>query len=127
DGEIAELEGAIDRARVGMEVAPGNWAAIEGVDEDALEVLESFGGGVDGKRTFAEIAKAAAIVEAHDVIGMGVGDDDGIEPADVLAEALEAEFRGGIDDELDLGSLDIDGGAKAMVFGVGEEGLRVIP
>ena len=61
------------------------------------------------------------------MIRVGVSDDHGVEPADVLAQHLDAKFRRRIHHELHRIRGDVDGGTGAMVLRVGEECLRVIP
>jgi len=42
-------------------------------------------------------AKSAKIVKAHDVIGVRVRENDGIDPADIFAQRLRPEIGAGID------------------------------
>jgi hypothetical protein len=56
-----------------------------------------------------------------------MGEKKGINGADIFPQTLEAEFGGGIDNEFDLRSLNIDRWPRAMVFWVLEKGGRIIP
>jgi hypothetical protein len=73
----------------------------------------------------AEIAKPAAIVESHDVVRVGMGKKYRVKPADVFAQDLEAEFRGGVDHQFDLVSRDKIEGRVSVIFWISQELCRV--
>ena len=125
--KIAEIERAGDFAWVRREIAAPMDFAIEGVAENAAEVGHRGRTGINRQRAPELIAEAAAIIEAHDVIGVRVRENDGVDHADFFAEHLEAEFRRGIDDEFGGAGLDVDGRAQTMIFWVGEEAFGIIP
>src|ERR1043166_2808961 len=63
------------------------WSACECVkttasirSENAAEIFHGGGAGVNGQRTAELIAKAPAIIEAHNVVGMRMRENDGINP-----------------------------------------------
>lgn len=72
----------------------------EGVVEDVAK--DGRGGlvGVEGQEAgLVGEAERAEVVEAEDVVGMGVGVEDGVEVMDALANGLLAEVGAGIDDD----------------------------
>ena len=77
DGQTAELERAGHRMRNHMHVARHRLLRIEGVVEDALDARQRLNRTVDRHRAAKQIAEAAQIVEAHDVVGMRVGEQHG--------------------------------------------------
>ena len=117
DGGGADLEGASDEFWGGADVTWPAIFAIEGEFENALEIGHGFWGGVDGE-IFAAVAEGAEVIEAHDVIGMGVGEDHGVEAAEAFAEGLGAEIGAGVDHPSGFGGLEINGGAGALVVRV---------
>ena len=46
--------------------------------------------GINRQRAVPQIAETPAIVQAHDMVGVRVGENDGVEPADVFPQALDA-------------------------------------
>jgi hypothetical protein len=64
---------------------------------------------------------------SHDVIRVGMREDDGVNQVDLLAKTLDAQLRRGIDEEFDLAGFNIDRGAGAVVFWIGEEGFWIFP
>ena len=61
----------------------------------------------------------ADVVEAEDVVGVAVGEEDGVEFGDAGAEGLVAEVGRGIDDDIAVVVAQPDGGAEAVVTRVG--------
>ncbi len=112
-------------AGVGGEV-PAWGGAVEGIRENPPDGTQGGRGGVDRDLGGAHVAVTAEIVHAHDVVGVGVSDDDGVQPADVLAQGLEPEFGAGIDHHLSLFGGHVDRRARPMVSRVGEEFGRVV-
>jgi hypothetical protein len=95
---------------------------VKGVSEHAAEIIHGDLIGVNGQCTAAaQVAEPAAVVESHDVICVGMSEQDCVEPADILAQHLDAKLRGCIDDEFGLAGFDVDGWAGAMVLWVLEE------
>src|SRR5262249_30942788 len=82
---------------------PGDAAVLVGCVKDvAKNTLQRLGRTVVGvKRNFLRAAKAqrAHIIEPQDVIGVGVGVDDGVDVSDVLANGLLAKVGRGIDED----------------------------
>ena len=121
DGGAAEAEGAVDFAWVWFEIAGVAVVAVEGEVEDTPEVVHGGVGGVDGEGFVRAEGEAAEFVEAHDVVGVGVGDEGGVEVADTGAEALLAEVRAGVDEPLGVAVIDEEGAAEPLVARVGGE------
>ena len=71
----------------------------EGVFEDAFEGGGGVVVGVDGEVAGEMEAEGAKIVEAHDVVCVAVGVEDGVDAADALANGLGVEVGAGIDED----------------------------
>ncbi len=125
DFQIAERERSVNDVRFGMKITFPDRASIKGVSEDPLQVVHRSFAGINWQRTFAQITETAAIVQAHDVVGVRMGEDHRVEPADVFAQALHAEFRRRVHDQPDLVRRDIDRRARAVVFGVRQKFRRI--
>lgn len=115
DRGITEGEGAGDDVGIGFEVTAVSVLAVEGELEGAFEAFHGEGGGVDGEEAIVFEGESSEVVEAHDVVGMGVCDEDRVDGLDAFAEALLPEVGTGIDDPGGFGGLDVDGGAEAFV------------
>ena len=110
-----------------MEIALRHRPILEGVAEDAPEIVHRRFVGVDGERfAVAQVAETTAVVEAHDVVGVSVGEEHRVDVADLLPQDLEPELGRRVDDEADGIGLHVDRGPGAVVFRIGEEGLRVV-
>jgi len=57
---------------------------------------------------------------------MGMGENRGIKPADILSQTLQPELGRGVHDELGLSGGDVDRGTGSMVLGVGQKFRRII-
>ena len=90
----------------------------EGVVEDALDGLRGVLVGVDGDAAGDAKAEGAEIVEAHDVVGVAVGVEGGVDAAEVFAEGLGVEVRAGVDEDDVVVVGEADGGAGPPVMGV---------
>ena len=107
--QVAELERAGDDVRFGNKVALRPRPVVEGVAEHAPQVVHGCLVGIDGQRlAAAQVAEAAAVVQTHDMIGVGVGEQHRVQPLDLLAQHLEAELGGGINHQLGLLGRHID-------------------
>src|SRR6266404_4396168 len=108
------------------EVTSRPWAIMKRIGEHTLQIIHCPLCSIYGKGlATAQIAKTAAVIQAHDVIGMRMGEDDSVQPADVFAQHLNAKFRRRIDYQPSLAGFNINRGPGAMVFGIGEEFRRV--
>ena len=66
--------------------------AAEDIGKRAAQNRQGLGRGVDRQRGFLPHVVRADIVEAQNVIGMGVGVDDGVEAVQFFAQRLKAEI-----------------------------------
>ena len=82
--------------------ARAGWVAVlfaEGVLEDALDALCGCVVGVDGQIALCVKAERPQIVESHDVVGVAVGVEHGVDAADVFAQGLRMKVRAGVDQD----------------------------
>jgi hypothetical protein len=104
----------------------GKWIGpFEGEEKNALEVGHGFGRGIDWHRT-ALPGKAPQIVKAHDVVGVRMSENDGIDATDIFAQDLSAKIGAGIDDESGFGCFDVNGRTEAFIARVGGMTNRAI-
>ena len=82
----ADFEGAVDQSGEKLRAEQADFGGLlgEGVVEAALEGLVGVGVGPDVEGAALDRVEAADVVEAHDVVGMGVGVDDGVDSLDVV-------------------------------------------
>ncbi len=133
DGDAAEAGaeeieagagGGVDA--VDLDAGAGGVAVFgaEGVVEDALDGGGGVVVGVDGEVAFGVEAEGAEVVEAHDVVGVAVGVEDGVDVADVLADGLGVEVGAGVDEDGVVVVGEADGGPGAAVarVSVGRDG-----
>ena len=113
-----QLEGPINDVRL----EPGNPAVgiilIEDVFVDAADALHGRGIGIDGNRHLLAKVKHPHVIQSEDVVGVGVGKDDRVQPAHTFTQGLLAEVGGGIDDHHPAVKLQHDGGSGSLVVGV---------
>lgn len=86
---------------VKLDASAGGIAVLgaKGVFEDALEGLRGGVVGVDREIAFDVKAERTEVVEAHDVVGVTVGVEDGVDAANALANSLGVEVRAGVDED----------------------------
>ena len=93
------------------------------VVEDVVEVVADEIGvvlaGVERECLAAEAGEAAEIIDAMEVIGVGVGEKDGIDAHDVLADDLFAEIGADIDEDAGVIRVDPGSGAQVAIAWVG--------
>ncbi|MEN9722510.1 MAG: hypothetical protein RJB38_496 [Pseudomonadota bacterium] len=92
--------------------------AVKDVPKARLKLLNRPGVAVDGNVLLLKVIVAAKIVEATDVIGVGVGVENGVDSKDFLSKRLRPEVAGRINEKAFSTSSDPDRGAGSMVFGV---------
>jgi hypothetical protein len=69
-------------------------------------------------------AERAEIIQAEDVVGMGMGIEDGVDVSDAEAQRLLAEIRPSVDEDavrrggIVVLPLDRNGGTQALVAGI---------
>ena len=74
---------------------------------------------VDGDGSGLTEVEGTDVVKAENVVGVAVGEEDGVELGDADAEGLVAEVGGGVDDNVAVVEAKPDGWAEAVVAGVG--------
>ena len=79
---------------------------------------------VDRQRPPLHFAEAAQIVEAHDVIGVGMGEDHRIEAVELFAQRLLAQVGRGVDQDFGRGRFEMERGAGPLVARIGREADR---
>ena len=123
DGDDAESEEIERLLGDGVEVdARGGGLrglGIEGVAEDAADDVEGLDGSVGRDGHFLVVVEGAHVVEAQDVVGVGVGVEDGVDAGDAGAQGLGAEIGRGVDEDILAGVLHQHGGAEAVIARIG--------
>ena len=77
--------------------AAGGWA--EGVVEDALNGVCGGVVGVERKGLGEIESEGAKVVKAEDMVGVGMGVEDSVDAADILADGLVVEVWAGVDED----------------------------
>src|SRR5688500_16137791 len=99
--KIANSKKTVDDALFRDEVTPRPWSIVEGERKDTPQITHRIFGCINRQcLATAQVAKPAAVIEPHDVVGMRMRENDRVEPADVLSQALDAKFRCRIDNDL---------------------------
>ena len=119
DAQAVKGEGAINAVQRETGDGAEGGAGIENVREGALQGVECFLRGVDRERSLLLEIEGADVVEAEDVIGVAVGEENGVETLEAGAEGLVAEVGRGVDDHVAAGVRKKDGGAGAFVARIG--------
>lgn len=85
DVRAEEFKGSVERME--FDLGKGTFAGLrfENISEGAAENCESFFRGINGNRGSLFLVEWSNVVEAQDVVGVGVGIQDGVETADILA------------------------------------------
>jgi len=119
DGDAKKLEGAFDfvedDAGEGAEGGPG----VEDVGEGAADHTEGLLGAVDRHGGALANVEGANVVEALDVIGVAVGEQNGFQAIKARGEGLGTEVGGGVNDDVLAIAGEKDGGTQALVVRIG--------
>ncbi len=96
----ADFEGAFDRPQ--HQIRPEDFLlrrrrAEKGVVKTALQRSLRLGVRPDIQAFAADGIKATQVVQPHHVIGMAMREDDGVDSIDPVGDALQTQFRAGID------------------------------
>ena len=128
DGErgeekVAEGDGGGGVGGNGSEVDVRDGGAGDGREKEMVEFGSDGGGsagrGEHGKGNGALEGVGAEIVEAGEVVGVVVGEENPVERGNAVEKALGAEVGGRVEEKAGAGRLDEDGGAESAVAGVG--------
>ena len=115
---LSQLERFPDHLRLDAQVVLPGLGIVEHEAEGFLESLHRGLGGKDGHLSVLHLAEAPHVVEAHDVVGVSVGEERRIHAGDLLSEALDPKIGCRVDDEVTLGSPDQKRSASAVVAGI---------
>ena len=94
-------------------------AAGEDIGKALADALEHGSIGISWDRRHDQIVDGAEIVDAVDMVSVGVGVEQCVDLADAGVQALPAQVRAGIDQDALTPCLDEDGTAAATVARVG--------
>jgi len=119
NGNAEKLEGAFDFVQDDAGNGAEGGLGVEDVGEGAANHAEGFLGAVDGHGGALADVEGANIVEALDVIGVGVGEKNGFEAFQTRGEGLGAEIGGGVNDDVLAIAGEEDGGTQALVVRIG--------
>jgi hypothetical protein len=73
---------------------------VKNVGKRAAQGRKRFFITVDGKRGFLADIEGANVVEAEDVVGVAVSEENGVEAFEAGTEGLLTEVRSGVDDDV---------------------------
>jgi hypothetical protein len=96
DLESAERERTADPEQRDLRYAAATRRRIEDVGEGAAQILERAIVGVARNRRLLQHVEAAYLVEAEDVIGVTVGEQNRIDARDAVGQRLFAQIGGSI-------------------------------
>ena len=94
-------------------------AAVEDVLEAALDGGHGFGRGEDGDLSLLPVVEGAHVVEAHQMVGVGVREEHRIQVSDARAQRLRAEIGRGIDQYVAARVAQEDRGPEAVIPRIG--------
>ena len=89
--------------------------AVKNVGKGAAQYAEGFFRAVDRERRFLADVERANVVEPEDVVGVVVGEEDGVEAIEADAEGLLAKVGRGVDDDVLAVARKEEGGAEAVI------------
>ena len=91
---------------------------VEDVGEGALDGAKGFGVGEDGKGDLLTKIVGTNVIETHDVVGVAVSEEHGVETVECDAESLLAKIRSGVNDGKFAAAGEQQGRAEAFVAGI---------
>src|ERR1700730_2547127 len=113
-----QLERAIDDVKVHAGNSALRGRFIEHIGKGATNHAKSFFRAVDRQRGFLANVEGANVVEAEDVVGMAVGEQNGVEAVETDAQGLLTKVGCGVDDDVWFVARKQQGRAKPIVVGV---------
>ena len=105
--------------RIELAHAPEGVVSLEDVREGGAKRRHAAGFGINGNRHLLPEIEHARIIEAHDVVGVAVGENHGIQAGHALAQSLRAEVGSGINHHRPAVVLQQDGRPGALVVRIG--------
>ena len=118
EGGVEKLEGASKDVQGNAGDGAERGLFIENVGKGAAQRSESFFVAVNGERGFLADVERPNVVETQDVVGMAVGEQDGVEAVEPGAQGLLAEVGSGVDDDVLIVAREKQGRAQTIVAGV---------
>ncbi len=116
DSAAEEVEGEVDDPRIQERRVAGAFQPLENIGKGPAELMDGLGCSVAGDKPFVDIVKAAEVIYAVDVVGMGMSEEDRVDGAYPFAEHLPAEIGGGVQEDVLSGiTLDQQGTACPVV------------
>jgi len=109
----------MDDMRLRLEITRRGRRRLESEFVNPFQVGHRFRRGIDRHAPATWRSKAPQIVKPHDVIGMGVCHDDGVDFPNIFAQTLGAKICPGIDHVGTFRRLQIDRSASAVVARIG--------
>jgi len=94
-------------------------SVVKNVRERPANYAKSLFRTVNGQRRFLPNIERPNIVESQNVVGVAVGEEDGVEAIEADAEGLLAEIRSGVDDDVLAVAREKQGRAQAIIVGIG--------
>src|SRR3954447_785984 len=121
DLDVADPERALDRGGVDLGAPEAGLAgtALEGVGEARGNALEDRRVREGRDRRHDDVVDLAQVVDAVDVVGVGVGVEERVDGADAGVQALLPQVGAGVDQDAPALRLDQDRAAAALVARVG--------
>src|SRR5579859_6409738 len=98
EGNTHEFERAGDDAQIHAGDAALLGDAVKDVSKGAAQDAEGFFGAVDGQGRFLANVEGANVVETENVVGVPVGEQDGVKAIESNTQGLLAEVGSGVDD-----------------------------
>ena len=95
-----QLEWAMDNVEVDARNGALRGRVVKNIGKGAANHAKRFFRAVHGERGFLANVEGANIVEAEDVVGVAVGEEDGVEAIEADAEGLLAKVGRGVDDDV---------------------------
>ncbi len=123
---LSKAERAVDHLGGEAQVILPGLRLVKGVAEGIPEALHRGNRGKDGHLQILDLTEAPHVIEPHDVIRMGMGEQGRIQTGDPFPKALDTEIGGGIDDEVEIGGLHQKGGPGPVIAWVGRPADRAI-
>lgn len=123
---LSEPERAIDHLGGEAQVILPGLRLVKSVSEGIPEALHRGSRGKDGYLQILDLTEAPHVIEPHDVIRMGMGEQGRIQTGDPFPKALDTEIGRGIDDEVEIWGLHQQGGPGPVVARVGRPADRAI-
>ncbi len=113
-----QLEWAIDDVEVHARDGALRGSVIEDVREGAAKHAKRFFRAVHRERRFLTDVEGANVVEAEDVVGVGVGEQNGVEAIEANTQCLLAKVGRGVDHYVFSVAREQQGRTQPIVVGV---------